>query len=382
MKKYQLALESYDKALTLNPAYAEAYNNRGVALRELKEPKAALDHFDKAISLKPDYADARFNRSLALHEAQRYEAAIGNCDDALVLKAGYALIDGVRLDAKLHICDWHELMAVTAKLALDLQLGKLASSPLSTLAFTGSLSVQRLSSEIWAGEYHPAVSSVASVLKHPVHKRIRIGYYSADFREHATAYLIAEMFERHDREKFELIAFSFGPGERDPMRLRLEGAFDQFIDVRSRSDLEVALLSRELEVDIAVDLKGHTQDSRMGIFAERAAPVQISYLGYPGTSGAPYIDYLIADPVLIPTVSQAFYSEKIVYLPNSYQVNDRKRQIADQPIRRSDCLLPEAGFVFCCFNNNYKIRQEPAQGSRTTRRQRSTAHFCPAPSPA
>jgi predicted O-linked N-acetylglucosamine transferase (SPINDLY family) len=358
MKKYQLALESYDKALTLNPAYAEAFNNRGVALRELREPKAALDHFDKAISLKPDYADARFNRSLALHEAQSYEAAIGNCDEALLLKSGYALIDGMRLDARLHICDWQDLRAATVKLALDLQLGKLASSPLATLAFAGALSVQRRSSEIWAGEYHPAVFTVASVPKHPPHEKIRIGYYSADFREHATAYLIAEMFERHDRARFELIAFSFGPGEQAPMRQRLEAAFDQFIDVRSRSDREVALLSREMEVDIAVDLKGHTQDSRMGIFAERAAPVQVSYLGYPGTSGAPYIDYLIADPVLIPTASQAFYSEKIVYLPNSYQVNDRKRQISGKPIMRSDCLLPEEGFVFCCFNNNYKILPE------------------------
>jgi predicted O-linked N-acetylglucosamine transferase (SPINDLY family) len=358
MKEYQLALESYDKALALNPGCAEAYNNRGVALRELKEPKAALDHFDKAISLKPDYADAHFNRSLALHEAQRYEAAIGNCDDALILKAGYALIDCVRLDAKLHICDWRDLAVATANLALDLQSRKLASAPLSTLAFSGSLSVQKLSSEIWAGEYHPAVFSVADLTKLPPHEKIRIGYYSADFREHATAYLIAEMFERHDRGRFELIAFSFGPDEQDPMRQRLVAAFDRFIDVRSRSDREVALLSRELEVDIAVDLKGHTQNSRMGIFAERAAPVQVSYLGYPGTSGAQYIDYLIADPVLIPTSSQSFYSEKIVYLPNSYQVNDRKRQISDKPITRSDCRLPEEGFVFCCFNNNYKILPE------------------------
>jgi predicted O-linked N-acetylglucosamine transferase (SPINDLY family) len=181
-----------------------------------------------------------------------------------------------------------------------------------------------------------------------------VGYFSADFSNHATLHLLAGLFEHHDRVKFEVTAFSFGPESQDPMRRRLEAACE-FIDVRERPDREVALLARERQIDIAVDLKGFTQDCRPGIFALRAAPVQVSYLGYPGTLGAPYMDYLIADRVLIPPESAQFYSEKIVYLPDSYQVNDAARVIAERVFSRAELGLPAAGFVYCCFNNNYKI---------------------------
>jgi predicted O-linked N-acetylglucosamine transferase (SPINDLY family) len=166
---------------------------------------------------------------------------------------------------------------------------------------------------------------------------------------------MAELFERHDKTKFELIAFSFGPETKDEMQIRVSQAFDHFINVASLSDLEVALLSRELGIDIAIDLKGVTQDYRLSIFSYRAAPIQVSYLGYPGTLGADYIDYLIADKTLIPPQSQQHYSEKIVYLPNSYQVNDRHRVIAPTRFTKKELGLPEDAFVFCCFNNNFKI---------------------------
>jgi predicted O-linked N-acetylglucosamine transferase (SPINDLY family) len=166
---------------------------------------------------------------------------------------------------------------------------------------------------------------------------------------------MAELFERHDKSKFELIAFSFGPETNDEMQIRVSQAFDHFINVASLSDLEVALLSRELGIDIAIDLKGVTQDYRLSIFSYRAAPIQVSYLGYPGTLGVDYIDYLIADKTLIPKQSQQHYSEKIVYLPNSYQVNDRHRAIAPTQFTKQELGLPEDAFVFCCFNNNFKI---------------------------
>jgi len=163
------------------------------------------------------------------------------------------------------------------------------------------------------------------------------------------------LFERHDKAKFELVAFSFGPNRNDEMRKRVSAAFDQFMDVRNRSDKDIALLSRKLEIDVAVDLKGFTTDARAGIFSYRAAPLQVNYLGYPGTMGAEYIDYLIADGTLIPEASRQHYAEKIAYLPNSYQVNDRKRAIADKMFSREELGLPSTGFVFCCFNNSYKI---------------------------
>jgi predicted O-linked N-acetylglucosamine transferase (SPINDLY family) len=166
---------------------------------------------------------------------------------------------------------------------------------------------------------------------------------------------MAELFELHDRSQFEIVGFSFGPTANDEIRQRLEKSFDQFIEVGSKSDVEVAKLSRDFNIDIAVDLKGFTKDGRTGIFAHRAAPIQVNYLGYPGTLGTDYIDYIIADKTLIPPQSQQFYSEKVVYLPNSYQVNDRKRIISERQFTRQELGLPENSFVFCCFNNNYKI---------------------------
>jgi len=185
--------------------------------------------------------------------------------------------------------------------------------------------------------------------------KIRLGYFSADFHNHATAYLMAELFERHDRERFELIAFSFGLDDQGEMRQRLTASFDRFLDVSPLSDLQIARQARALNIDIAIDLKGHTLNSRTGIFACRAAPLQVNYLGFPGTSGANYFDYLIADQTLIPERNRLHYSEKIVYLPHSYQVNDRQRRTAAILPNRPSQGLPETGFVFCCFNNSYKI---------------------------
>jgi predicted O-linked N-acetylglucosamine transferase (SPINDLY family) len=185
--------------------------------------------------------------------------------------------------------------------------------------------------------------------------RIRLAYLSADFRHHATAYLVAELFELHDRDRFEVIGISFGADDRSEVRARLVRAFDRFHDVSSTSDREVASLMQELEVDIAVDLKGHTEGARLPILAARPAPLQVSYLGYPSTMGADFIDYVVADQVVLPLDQQPFYPEKIVHLPECYQVNDSKRRIASRIPARRELGLPEDAFVFCCFNNNWKI---------------------------
>ena len=190
------------------------------------------------------------------------------------------------------------------------------------------------------------------------HDRVRIAYLSADFHRHATAYLMAELFERHDRSRFEIIGVSFGVDDKSEMRKRLVAAFDQFYDVRRKSDEEVAKLLHDLQVDIAIDLKGYTTDSRPGILAYRPTPIQASYLGFPGTMGAEFIDYIIADKTVVPFEHQPFYTEKIVHLPDCYQVNDTKRKIAERMPTRQEVGLPEEGFVFCCFNNNWKITPE------------------------
>jgi predicted O-linked N-acetylglucosamine transferase (SPINDLY family) len=223
------------------------------------------------------------------------------------------------------------------------------------LAISDSPAVQRQAAEIHVRDRFPPRLQTGPIRGWPKHERIRVGYYSADYYNHATSYLIAELLERHDRSKFEILGFSFGMDAADEMNQRVSAAMDRFVDVRAMPDRAVAELSRSLEVDIAVDLKGFTKESRTGIFAERAAPVQVSYLGYPGTMGAAYMDYLIADPTVIPESQQRHYAEKVVYLPDSYQPNDSRRAISRKPFVRTDEGLPEEGFVYCCFNSAYKI---------------------------
>ena len=256
---------------------------------------------------------------------------------------------------KMSLCDWSNLGALIPDLIAKIQQAKKVTTPFAVLGLIDDSALQRRATETWISDMYPASHALPPLSICRRHERIRIGYYSADFQAHATTHLMAGLFERHDRRRFELLAFSYGPDERDDMRKRLAGAFDQFLEVRTKSDIDIARISRELGIDIAVDLKGFTQDARTGIFSYRAAPIQVSYLGYPGTIGAPYIDYLIADHTLIPPESHQQYSEKIVYLPHSYQVNDRKRPIADKVFARAELGLPPTGFVFCCFNNNYKI---------------------------
>jgi predicted O-linked N-acetylglucosamine transferase (SPINDLY family) len=233
--------------------------------------------------------------------------------------------------------------------------GEKTTVPFPLLALTDDALLLKQSSEIYSSQIYPLNLSLGEISKYPRRNKIILGYFSADFHDHATSYLMAELFELHDKQRFELVAFSFGPIANDAMRQRLIGAFDHFYEVGSMSDIEIAKLSRELSIDIAIDLKGFTKNSRTGIFSCRAAPIQVNYLGYPGSMGSKYIDYLIADKSLIPDQSQQFFSEKIVYLPNSYQANDTKRLISNEQFTREEFGLPENDFVFCCFNNNYKI---------------------------
>jgi predicted O-linked N-acetylglucosamine transferase (SPINDLY family) len=355
LKKFDAAVASYDKAIALKPDYAEAYSNRGIALQELKQLDAASASYEKAIALRPDYAEAYSNMGNALTDLMQLDAAIASYEKANTLKPDFEYLFGTRLHLKMLMCDWQDFELNILELIRKVQNEEKSSPSFPILALPLSLPYQRKAAEIWSEDKHPYNPSLGPILKSARKTRIRIGYYSADFHNHATSYLMAELFELHDKSKFELIAFSFGPDLKDEMRSRVSQAFNQFIDITTVSDKSVAQLSRELGIDIAVDLKGLTKNSRLGIFSYKAAPIQVSYLGYPGTLGADYIDYLIADKTLIPKKSQEHYTEKIVYLPNSYQVNDRHRVIAPTQFTKQDLGLPRDSLVFCCFNNNYKI---------------------------
>jgi predicted O-linked N-acetylglucosamine transferase (SPINDLY family)/regulator of sirC expression with transglutaminase-like and TPR domain len=355
LQQYQAALLSFDKAVLLKPDCAEACCNRGNTLYVLQQYQAALENYDKALLLRPDYADAYYNRGNTLLDLKQCPAALASYDKALLLKPDYEYLRGMRLFIRRLLCDWNNIESECRQLEAHIGRGLKVAQPFAMLALTGSPAAQKQAAQIYMRDAFPARSSAAAIPRRPKRDRVRIGYFSADYYNHAMSYLMAELYERHDRSRFEILGFSIGPEKMDEMRRRVSAAMDHFLDLRSRPDREVAELCRKLEVDIAVDLNGFTKHNRAGIFAGRAAPIQVSYLGYPGTMGADFMDYLIADPTLIPEASQTHYSEKIVYLPDSYQVNDSQRPISAKPCERASEGLPESAFVFCCFNNAYKI---------------------------
>ncbi|HMH18234.1 MAG TPA: hypothetical protein VK572_08810, partial [Burkholderiales bacterium] len=251
---------------------------------------------------------------------------------------------------------WHERGARVETLRGHVREGRSIVDPFAFLVACQELDEQKLCAEHYLADALPEGLPVPYRSGRVRHDKIRVAYLSSDFHEHATAQLAAGLFELHDRSRFETIGVSFSPDDGSEMRKRVSGSFGRFSDVRAMSDAEVAHLLRELEVDIAVDLKGYTKGSRPGILAHRSAPIQVSYLGYPGTMGAGFIDYILADEFILPPQHQGFYTEKAVYLPGSYQVNDSKKRIAERAPTRAEAGLPQEGFVFCCFNISYKIQ--------------------------
>jgi protein O-GlcNAc transferase len=358
LNRFEESLQGYDRAIALNSRYAEAYNNRGNVLKEMGRLDAALASYDQAIKLNTDFERAYYNRGNLLNELQRHEEALADYTRASALKPDLEFLYGNLIHTKMAICDWVDLKTHVDQLVHRLKLAEKITTPFSILSISNDSGLQRKAAEIFTRAKYTLSDVLPATIKRSERKRIRIGYFSPDFRIHAVSILAAEMFERHDRTKFEVTAFSFGADTRDEMRQRLKLAFDRFVDVRNQSDRDVARLARELGIDIAVDLAGLTTDSRTGIFSMRAAPVQVSFLGYPGTMGADFIDYVIADRTLIPTSHQRHFAEKIAYLPNSYMPADSTRVISDRQFRRSKFGLPQAGFVFCCFNNSYKLNPD------------------------
>jgi protein O-GlcNAc transferase len=349
------AIASYERALQLRPNFVQAHNNRGTALRSLGRLGEALESFDRALLLWPDYPDALNNQARLLRDLKRYDEAVSALTRLLTVQPDTPFAPGMLLDSRLQICDWARLAAGSAAIEAAVARGERADAPFSFISHSTSPALQRRCAEIFAADQHPPAPALWRGRIYD-HGKIRLCYLSADFHEHATAYLMAELFETHDRNRFETTALSFGPNDASPMRARLEAAFDRFVDVAANSDLEAARLMHEHEIDIAVDIKGYTAGNRAGIFARRAVPLQVAYLAFPGTMGASFIDYALADRHVVPPGDEKFYGEQIVRLPDTYQANDRKRRIAEPAPSRAELGLPESGFVLCCFNNNYKIR--------------------------
>jgi predicted O-linked N-acetylglucosamine transferase (SPINDLY family) len=355
LKRLDEAIASFDEAIRLKPDYATAFNNRGISLKEHMRFDEAISSFEEAVRIKPDYADALSNCGIALSEHKRLDEALKSLNEAIRIKPDSAFLPGTAAQLRAQISNWAGLGALVTSIEDGVSANKLKSPPFSLLALVDDSRLHLRASDQWVREKVASSGTLGSIIERPRSEKIHIAYASADFRDHPVSYLLAEMFESHDRARFEVTAISFGPDDGQAMRRRISAGVDRFEEVRCMSDINIARRCRELGVDVAVDLMGFTGNGRTGIFAERGAPIQINWLGYPGTMAASFIDYIIADPTLIAESDLKHYTEKVIWLPDTYQVNDTSRQISDKNFTRAECDLPESGFVFCCFNNSYKV---------------------------
>ena len=352
--KTKKAIEAYSKALKLKPNYAAAYYNMGITLKNQGKLQEAIEAYKKAITINPDYTSAHNNMGNVLKQQGKLEEAIEAYSKALSLKPDYVKSRSHRLYLQALICDW-KAVEEDRPLLSELGISEDLIPPFSVLALEDAPERHRLRSEKYARETFPVKSLKQFERPSQLPKRLRIGYFSADFHNFAGMHLMIGMLERHDRSKFEIYAFSYGPEVHDKMRMRIVNAVDHFIVIQSMPKDVVFEFVEEKKIDIAIHRNGYTKNSRTDLFSSRLAPIQINYLGYPGTLGAEFMDYIIADPIVIPEDMRQHYSEQIMYLPHTYQPNDNTRVISQKVQTKEDMGLPSDGFVFCCFNNNYKI---------------------------
>jgi protein O-GlcNAc transferase len=349
LKRFAEALVCFDRAAALRPNDAEILNNRGNALQGLSRHDAAVDSYDKALTLRPGYAEALNNRGGALLQLRRDEDALASYEQALALPGPRHAFAGAAL-AALCLNDWPRVAAYGAQLEQHVAHGE-TIAPLTVLGYSGDERLQRQVA-------HNAIMARFPTLPPPlasepyVHDKIRLAYISSDFRNHAVAAQVAQLIALHDRNRFTVTGFSTGPDDGSPQRRRIVQAFDRFHDVHGHAPADVARMIRDAEVDVLVDLNGHTENDNFDILSMRAAPVQATWLGYAGTSAAPFVDHVIADRVVAPDASA--FSETLALLPGSFFPSDTTRVAGTAPTR-ADAGLPQDAIVFCCFNNNRKI---------------------------
>jgi len=355
LKRLEDAVASFDRALSLEPGRVQALYNRGIALLEMERPGDAVESFDRALAQKPDYAQALYNRAVALQHLRRQEDVASSFARLLELAPDFPFAPGMLLHARMHCCDWSQFEPAVDAINRGVRARKKVAEPFGYLGMAESAADLRICAEVFAAERSPAAPVPMWNGEVYGNARIRIGYVSGELRHQATSILIGELFELHDRSRFELIAIDGGPDDRSDLRGRIERAFGEIVDITRLGDREAAAAIRDRKIDLLINLNGYFGRERQRVFSYRPSPVQVNYLGYPGTLGAPYIDYILADHRVIPPGHDAFYTEKVVRLPDSYQVNDRKRTIAERTPTRAELGLPDAGFVYCCFNNSYKI---------------------------
>ena len=351
----EASAKCYANALDIRPNYTYALNNLGVVFNRLGRLDEANNCYELALNFNARYAEAYSNRGNLMTDFGRYEEALEDYQKAFKLQPDIDYMLGNILNTKMYVCIWDDLSEQIDELLQKINNGDKVIGPFAALTITDDPDLQKKVAEIYANEKFPIRNVLPKIEHYPKHKKIRIGYFSADFREHPVSTLTAELYEIHDRRHFEVYAFSYGPDTKDEMNLRIKAGVDHFYDVRMMSHKEVVFLSRSLEIDIAIDLGGFTQHSRAEVLSMSVAPIQVNYLGYSGTMGTEFMDYIIADNIIIPEENKQCYSEKITYLPDTFMVNDTKIKVSNRNFTREETGLPSNGFVFCCFNNHYKI---------------------------
>ena len=354
IRKFEKAIFYLKESVKIEDNH-EVNHNIGSIYCDLGKYEEGIEFYDKAIQIKPDIAAYFVSKAYALEHLKQIDKAILSYDSALKISNEHKYLFSERFNAKNTICDWSNFENESNWIESQLKVGKKIALPLIAAALLDDPLAQKKAAMIYADDLYPLNIVLGPIKKYPKNEKIKIGYFSGDFTEHPVAFLVVELFEKHDKSKFELFAFSTYPKKNSRIRERIESSFDEFIDVSNIEDKEIANLAREKKIDIAIDLGGFTQNTRSSIFAMRAAPIQINFLGYPGTLGSSYIDYNIADRCIISNELQKYYSEKIIYLPNCYQPNESKLIPGKKLFSRSSEGLPTSGFIFCCFNNSWKI---------------------------
>jgi predicted O-linked N-acetylglucosamine transferase (SPINDLY family) len=355
LRRFSDAFNASGKALQLAPQSAAAWVVQGDALRNANRFADALTAYDKASALEPQRADGWFGRARVLNELRRHTEAADCYRKLLAIDPDYEFAKGGLLYEKMLSADWRDFAPMVAEIRADIAAGKKAVEPFCYQAVTNSLADTKRCAEIYCrSKCPPQPTKVRSGERHQ-NGKIRVGYVSGELRGHVVARLLVELLERHDKSRFELFAFDNGDDDGSKTRGRIVGALDSVIDISTLDTPRAAAAIKDNQIDILVNLNGHYGRSRTDIFSWRAAPVQVNYLGFSGTMGADFMDYILADRYVIPEGSEAHYSEKVVSLPDSFQPSDSKRVIADELPSRSSLGLPERGLVFCCFNNTFKI---------------------------
>ncbi len=358
LRRYEEALIATDKSIELASNNPGAWLNIGALFRDLKKHEMSLDAFEKSLKLDPDNPQAWFNKGLALGELGQNTEAILVLNEALKLGATNEMLKGYLIHKKMQIADWFDIESQLNAFLAGLRNGVDSAEPFLLLSLFDDpglhLEVSRRLADIAVTKGIPEIKVV-----NRARNKIRIGYFSSDLRGHPVGMLIPELIERHNRDEFEVYGFSLQVAKSgDKVRERLVGAFDRFIELDGLPEKDMILQSREHELDIAIDLNGFTEGNRTPIFAHRVAPVQVNFLGYPGTMGAEFMDYVIADQGVIPVEFQKFYAEKVAYLPNAYLMYDTTQKIPSAIPSRLSLGIPENAFVFCALHNGYKVSKE------------------------